>query len=151
MSQFSNIVKVLSATRISDWRLSFVPFIIGCVYFWASLLHLDFSFFHFLIFCLSICTSFGFAALGYFINEFFDKKHDAQAGKINKLAILTWPKQLFLFLLILVLCFAPWLVLPTSRFSIILITIEILCFLLYSLPFIRLKNTYYFAGILANK
>lgn len=140
--------QIASATRSEDWRLSFVPFIIACVYLWSSLFALEFSSYHIIILLLSVCTTFGFAAFGYFINEFFDKKDDLIAGKINKLSLLSLPKQFLLFLFISILCFSPWLFLPADANSYWLILAEIASFLLYSLPFFRLKKSIFFAGIL---
>jgi 4-hydroxybenzoate polyprenyltransferase len=148
MSLASNIQKILFATRLSDWRLSFVPFIIGTVYFWITWFKIPFSFYHLTILFLSLCTSFGFAAFGYFINEFFDKDQDAKAGKINKLSTISTPRQFLLFLFILLLTFCPWLILPSTQLSFLLITTEIALFFLYSLPLLRLKNNYFLAPIL---
>ena len=41
-----------------------------------------------------------FQDLGYFINEYFDQKEDALAGKINKLFFLKPAMKLFLFVVI---------------------------------------------------
>lgn len=135
-------------TRSDDWRLSLVPLVLGCTYFWAVLLQIEFTLDHFLVIALSYVTSFGFAALGYFINEFFDQAHDKTAGKINKLSLIAPTYQLALFLGILAFTLVPWIYLPKDNLSYVLIITELLLFLIYSVPFIRLKETFFFAGVI---
>jgi 4-hydroxybenzoate polyprenyltransferase len=142
------IEKIALLTRAKDWRLSFVPFVLACVYAWMFLLQLPFSWYHLFIFFLSLTTTIGFAAFGYFINEYFDQKEDALAGKINKLSFLKPSMKLLLFVAILLITFAPWLFLPKNNLSYWLVGFEVFSFLLYSLPFPRLKNKAFFAGIL---
>lgn len=142
------INKISNASRSKDWRLSFVPFTMGCVYLWFNLFNLSFSFYHFSILILSILTTFGFAAFGYFINEFFDQKEDFKAGKINKLSLLSNFQKSLLFFSILLITFLPWIYLPKDDKSYYLISLEILCFLLYSLPLLRYKENIFLAGIL---
>jgi 4-hydroxybenzoate polyprenyltransferase len=136
----SKLTHLWHASRAEDWRLSLVPFVIGCIYLWIGFYHLPFNLQTLLLFTLSVITTFGFAALGYFINEFFDKKTDLLAGKKNRLVHLPILLQLFLFLLCLSLALIPWLSLPANGISVLLITLEILLFLLYSLPFPKLKS-----------
>ncbi|MCW5906342.1 MAG: UbiA family prenyltransferase [Chitinophagales bacterium] len=132
--------KLLMLTRAKDWRLSFVPFIVGCVYLWLWWFNIRFSISSLVVFALSFITTVGFAALGYFINEFFDKEVDRKAGKANMLASLPVIYQATLLVVCLLLTFLPWLWLPTSKVSWGLIFGEIFLFLIYSLPFPRLKN-----------
>ena len=139
---------IKSATRSSDWRFSFVPFIMACVYLWSNLFEIRFSLHTLSIFALSVSTTFGFAALGYFINEFFDKADDAKAGKINKLSLLSPQLQALLFLVIIAVCLLPWIYLPKDQTSLHLILAELTCFLLYSAPYIRWKRSTYIAGII---
>lgn len=140
--------KILQLTRAKDWRLSFVPFIIGCVYLWLWWFKIELSFSSFLLFILSFITTFGFAALGYFINEFFDKEVDAKAGKINKLAFLPPLYQALLFIGCVAATFLPWLWLPLNQTSVLLFACEIFLFLIYSLPFPRLKETPLISGFI---
>lgn len=128
-------------TRAKDWRLNFVPFVIACVYLWINLFKITLSIHSLIVFVLSIATTMGFAALGYFINEFFDQEQDKAAGKINKLSFISGPKKLGLFVLVLLICLLPWLVLPADKLSYILIVVEISLFVIYSAPLIRLKET----------
>ena len=143
-----SIQNLSNLTRSDDWRLSLVPLVLGCTYFWAVLLQIEFTLDHFLVIALSYVTSFGFAALGYFINEFFDQAHDKTAGKINKLSLIAPTYQLALFLGILAFTLVPWIYLPKDNLSYVLIITELLLFLIYSVPFIRLKETFFFAGVI---
>ena len=138
----------INLTRAKDWRLSFIPLIFGNLYLWLILFKISFDFKILWILFLSLTTSFGFAALGYFINEFFDKEDDFIAGKINKLQILDAYKQIILFVCILLFTFIPWAFLPFNKISIVLITIQVLLFIIYaSYPF-RLKINKYLSGII---
>lgn len=140
MSFVNKIQQLNSISRAGDWRLSFIPFIIGCVYLWLFYFDISLSTESFYLFILSIVTSFGFASLGYFINEFFDKKSDLKAGKINKLAYLKPLYQLLIFIATLSVTLLPWIKLPADEFSVGLIITELSLFLIYSLPFPRLKE-----------
>lgn len=142
------IQSIQAASRSNDWRLSFVPFTIGCVYLWFGLFQLDCTVQHLFLFALAIVTTFGFAALGYFINEFFDQQEDLEAGKINKLSLIKNYQKLLLFVFICSITFLPWLYLPKDQVTAVLIALEILCFVAYSFPWIRLKKSTYLAGIL---
>lgn len=141
------VQKLLILTRAKDWRLSFVPFIMGTVYMWLWWFNIRFSLSSLTLFVLSFVTTVGFAALGYFINDFFDKESDAKAGKINMLASLPSIYQAALLAVCLLLTFLPWLWLPKDKISGYLIAAEISLFLLYSLPFPRLKSLPYISGI----
>jgi 1,4-dihydroxy-2-naphthoate octaprenyltransferase len=138
----------LTATRPGDWRFSFIPFIFGNLYLWMIMLDIAFSLQSLILLLLSLTTSFGFAALGYFINEFFDIKDDAIAGKINKILLLSPLKQLILFLGIVAFTFLPWLWLPFNKFSILLIVLQLLSFVFYSVPPFRLKKSALVSGFL---
>jgi len=140
--------KILQLTRAKDWRLSFVPFIIGCVYLWLWWFKIPLTGSSLLLFLLSFITTFGFAALGYFINEFFDKAIDARAGKANRLATLPYIYQALLFIACMVVTFLPWLWLPKNKNTFLLLGAELLLFLLYSLPFPRLKAVPLISGFI---
>ncbi len=135
--------KLSAITRAKDWRLSFVPFIMGCVYLWLWWFRLPFSLQIIWLTFLSLVTTVGFASLGYFINEFFDKASDAKAGKINNLTHLSVLLQLAIFLLTVALTFLPWLWLPHTALTWVLIALQIGLYLVYSLPFPRLKEAVY--------
>lgn len=140
--------KLSAVTRAKDWRLSFVPFIMGCVYLWLWWFNISFSIFSAKMILLSLTTTVGFAILGYFVNEFFDKESDAKAGKLNKLAHISASTQFGIFLLGITLTFMPWVWLPTTSFSWCMIALQISLFLIYSLPQIRLKESPYLSLII---
>lgn len=135
--------RLAAVTRANDWLQSFVPFVLGCVYLWLWWFRLPFNTTTFLLFVLSLFTTLGFASLGYFINEFFDKESDSKSGKVNRLALLKPIWQLSLFFLSLAVTLLPWIWLPSTATSWILITLQLLLFLVYSLPFPRLKDSAY--------
>lgn len=137
--------KLSAATRAKDWRLSFVPFVMGGVYLWIWWFELAFSGRMLWLTFLSLITAVGFAALGYFINEFFDKAFDARAGKLNKLAFLSSNIQFGIFTGILCFTFLPWIWLPLDAVAAFLIIVELLLFLVYSLPVPRWKEHTYFS------
>ena len=132
--------RIWFVTRAKDWRLSLVPFVVGCIYLWIGWLNVKLTAASLQLFILSVVTTIGFSALGYFINEFFDKKTDAEAGKMNTLSKLPAVYQLLLFLVCLATALLPWLGLPADILSYELIFLEIALFFLYSLPIPRFKK-----------
>lgn len=135
----SFIRQISLATRLSDWRFSFVPFILGCVYLWLWWFKIPFTGSGVLLLLMSLATTAGFASLGYLINELFDIRSDLIAGKGNRLVGLPVTRIIALFMVSLSLTLLPWIFLPADRVSVILICAEIGAFLIYSLPFPRLK------------
>lgn len=148
MSKAKNITQLIIATRFKDWRLSFVPVIIGVVYFWLYWFEIKLGLHSSILFILSLLTTVGFACFGYFINEFFDKESDKKAGKINKLSLINPGLQLLIFLGSLTIMLVPWFWLPSDLITWVLIGVEISLFLLYSLPFPRLKRFAFISGII---
>ena len=145
---FKNYKNILMATRAKDWRFSFIPQIFGNLYLWLLLFNIEFSLQALLLLLLSLITSFGFAALGYFINEYFDQADDAKAGKINKLKFIPRLHQIKLLVIIALATFIPWIILPFDKISGILVTAQIALFFLYASPPIRFKNNSYISGII---
>jgi 4-hydroxybenzoate polyprenyltransferase len=127
-------------TRAKDWRLSFVPFIMGCVYLWLGWFKIAFNASSVLLVVLSLVTTVGFASLGYYINEYFDIEADKKAGKINRLAFLSIQKKILFLIGSIALTFLPWIWLPADIFSWSLIGLQVLFFLFYSVPFFRFKE-----------
>lgn len=89
---------------------------------------------------LAYITLFGIAALGYFINDWADINSDKKAGKHNKLGEYSLLVKILILLFLLVISFGSWFYLPLDKYSLILIAVEILLFVLYSLPPFRLKE-----------
>jgi 4-hydroxybenzoate polyprenyltransferase len=148
LSYTKKISQLGTVTRFKDWRLSFVPVVIGVVYFWLYWFEIKLDRYSAVLFVLSLLTTIGFACFGYFINEFFDKSSDQKAGKINKLSLISPGFQLSIFLGSLAIMLTPWFWLPSDRITWVLIGTEILLFLLYSLPFPRLKRFAFISGII---
>lgn len=146
-ASLKNYKTILMATRAKDWRFSFIPQIFGNLYLWLLLFNIGFSIQALILLLLSLITSFGFAALGYYINEYFDQEDDAKAGKINKLQFISNSNKIVLLTLILLSTYIPWIWLPHSIVSVWLIGIQILLFMLYAAPPFRLKKNSYLSGI----
>ncbi|MCF8257357.1 MAG: UbiA family prenyltransferase [Flavobacteriales bacterium] len=131
--------RISESSRTKDWRLSLLPFIMGCVYLWLWHFQLSWEGRTVLLIVLSLITATGFAALGYFINEFFDQSDDAMAGKANRMAPLTIGQRCMLLSGILIVAVCPWVWLPSDLLSWVLISAQVGLLLVYSLPFPRLK------------
>ena len=136
-----------SITRAGDWRFSFIPHIFGNLYLWILIFDISFNKDSVLLLVMSLLTSFGFAALGYFINEYFDQEEDSKAGKINKLYYLNGKQKLLVLIPTLLLTFLPWAIIPFDNFSIALIVLQVSLFIIYSIPQIRIKRTPIASGI----
>jgi 4-hydroxybenzoate polyprenyltransferase len=137
-----------SITRAGDWRFSFIPHLFGNLYLWMLILEIDAKKESALLLTMSLFTSFGFAALGYFINEYFDQEQDEKAGKLNKMRFLKLYQKLLLLIAILLLTFLPWTIIPWNSVSVILIFSQIFLFLLYSIPFTRFKEKPLISGLI---
>lgn len=135
----SLLQRISDSSRSRDWRLSLLPFIMGCVYLWIWHFGLPWESRTVLLVLLSLVTAAGFASMGYFINEFFDQRHDALAGKANRITPLGTGQRLGLLFLAVAAAFAPWLWLPADGVSWLIIASQVGFFLVYSLPFPRLK------------
>lgn len=146
--QSSFLHKLSVFVRADDWIQSFVPFVMGCVYLWAWWFRLPFTLPVFFLILLSLITTVGFASMGYFINEFFDKKQDAAAGKINRMSLVSPAVQAAIFFTSLLLIFLPWIWLPSAPATWGLIALQLLLFLVYSMPFPRLKEALYASVII---
>jgi 1,4-dihydroxy-2-naphthoate octaprenyltransferase len=142
-----NFKNILLATRAKDWRFSFIPQIFGNLYLWLLLFKIDFGIKGLILLLLSLITSFGFAALGYLINEYFDQEDDAKAGKINKLKFIPKLYLIKLIVIILLATFTPWIILPFDEISGVLVTTQIALFFLYASPPFRFKKNSYLSGI----
>ena len=93
----------------------------------------------FLLF-LAILTAIGIAGIGYLLNDWNDREQDKIAGKsniflsANKLLIVVIP------IAFCVLAILPWLYLPNTRITFYLLSIEIILFIVYAFPPLRLKE-----------
>lgn len=144
----ASLARIAHLSRAKDWRLTFIPFILGCVYLWLLWFQTPFSFDAMVLFFLSLTTAIGFAALGYLINEYFDQDDDLRAGKLNRMAIAPANMRTGLLLAASLIALLPWLWLPSNRFSWLFIAAELGCFAMYSLPVLRLKNIPFIANLI---
>ncbi|MDZ4846795.1 MAG: hypothetical protein SH857_14740 [Chitinophagales bacterium] len=125
--------------RIKDWWQSKAALLMGMVYLFTAWFDIGFDQF-LLLALLSVATISGFASFGYLLNDFFDRESDALAGKKNFLAGKSQWSILLLFLLALIILLLPWRWLPFTVFSAALIGAQILLFIIYSAPPLRLKE-----------
>ncbi len=115
---------------------------------WIFLFHVSFSIAALFLLVLSFLTAAGFAAMGYFINEYFDIADDQKAGKENKLLWLSNCQKGFLFLGTLVITITPWFWLPYNVISCVLFALQLVLYFLYAAPPFRLKNNIVWAGVI---
>lgn len=130
----------LRSVRIEDWIISFIPQIFGFCFFFIY--YFDGSFDintlgHLLLFVVS---SIGFAAFGYYINDFYDIEIDRKAGKKTVLGSLTKQQKKGILFSSITCMFFPWFFLPVNEYSGVLIVSELILFFLYSHPLFRLKE-----------
>lgn len=125
--------------RLDDWWRSKAALLMGMVYLFTAWFDIRFERFLWLA-MLSIVTISGFASFGYLINDFFDRKKDAIAGKKNFLEGKSQVAITFFFALALSLLLLPWFYLPFNGLSIAWIVLEIILFIVYSLPPLRFKE-----------
>jgi 4-hydroxybenzoate polyprenyltransferase len=126
--------------RTQDWLYSLIPQTLGWVYSyyffwsepqlgpqWQDLL-------------LAFWVSLGFAGLGYWINDWFDKESDQIAKKTN----MHFPHSMAKSGLTAVLCLLsvalPWYWLPFTSITILISISAITLYVLYSHPTTRLKS-----------
>ena len=127
------------AFRVKDWWWSKAALLMGMIYLFAAWYRISLPAFIPLS-ILSLVTICGFASMGYLFNDLFDIEKDAAAGKSNFLAGKPVLFVLLLFLLSAVLVLGPWWWLPGDNFSYTLIAGQIILFLVYSVPPLRLKE-----------
>jgi len=133
--------RLATLTRAGDWRTTLVPFVLGCVYQWLWWFGIAPGVASVRLVVLSLVTTVGFAAFGYVLNEWCDIADDARAAKPNRLAFVPpWQRATVLFAALL-LALTPWAWLPSNALSWVLISAQFGCFLVYSMPFPRLKLT----------
>jgi 4-hydroxybenzoate polyprenyltransferase len=142
----ASLARIAHLSRSKDWRLTFIPFILGCVYLWLVWFRTPFSIEAMTLIALSLITAIGFAALGYSINEYFDQDDDARAGKLNRMALAPIQVRIGLLIAATIMALLPWMWLPSNPFSWLLIAAELNCFALYSFPVFRLKNVPFVAN-----
>ena len=136
------------AFRVKDWWWSKAALLMGMIYLFAGWYHIFFVSFIPLA-LLSLVTITGFASMGYLFNDLFDIEKDALAGKTNFLAHKSFGFVALLFSISAILVFGPWWFLPKTNVSYALIALQIVLFIVYSVPPVRLKERG-MAGIVAD-
>lgn len=134
--------------RAEDWWIGKASMLMGMVYMLSALFGIAFGSFALWAAC-SMCTIIGFAALGYLLNDYFDRDSDRLAGKKNFLLGKGVAEQAGLLLVAVFLLAAPWYFLPWDLYTLCLMAGQLLAYLVYSAPPLRLKERGA-AGILAD-
>lgn len=89
---------------------------------------------------LFLMTCLGIGGLGYLLNDAFDVEEDRRNGKSNFWASLSAPARVYLVALLLAAAWLPWWWLPGAEVALPLVAVEMLLFVAYSVPPIRLKE-----------
>ena len=142
------LLYISRVVRKEDWQYSLLPFLLGLTYLWVWWFELHSNPSTFLMLIFFAISAVGFAALGYLINETFDVEQDTIAGKKNRMVPLSYPVRAIIFLLAAFMAFVPWCWLPSNNLTWWVLISELVCFLVYSAPFPRLKDVPIVAEIL---
>jgi 4-hydroxybenzoate polyprenyltransferase len=126
--------------RTKFWLKSLIPVVLCNLYIWLFLFNVKLDIYVLFFLILFLLSSIGFASLGYFINDFFDKKSDFISGKKNIIGSISPFKQKLFFVISLFVAIFPWLFLHANQTLIILLAFQFSLFLLYSAPPFRLKE-----------
>jgi 4-hydroxybenzoate polyprenyltransferase len=129
----------LRKIRISDpWNYK-IPFLIAIPYLYTYHCNIDAKD-SILRFFWAYITIIGIAGFAYTLNDFTDRKKDEKAKKVNIHA--NQPIWFSMSTLLLFLCIAivPWFFFPKTVYTLSLLGIELLLFVLYSVPPFRFKE-----------
>jgi 4-hydroxybenzoate polyprenyltransferase len=137
VSTFIN--KLSNPIRAAHWWKYKAAHILGFAYFYFYLFQIDIRVAA-VILLLSATTIIGIAGLGYFINDLYDIEVDKMAGKHNRMANRTSWQRFLIVLSLLMLTLLPWLYLKSNYLIWMLIGFELILFIAYSHPAIRLKE-----------
>jgi hypothetical protein len=96
---------------------------------------------------LAVVSAAGFGLWGHVLNDWGDIHADAIAGKPNRVAGLPGYVRWLLLALALLLMILPWLGLPFTAQAAALLALELLLFVAYSIPPLRLKERLFWAPI----
>lgn len=136
VSFFQLFAKKLRLSK--PWKYK-VPLLLSFPYFFLLTDSISSEVAVYSIFCAYI-TTIGFAGIGYLTNDLADRKSDQLAGKSNALVNMPAGWIACLFIVFTGLALAPWLYLPVDKVSIGLIALELLLFVAYAFPPLRLKE-----------
>jgi len=125
--------------RAEDWWVGKASLLVGLVYLFSIHFSISFDTFWWYAF-LSLSTIIGFASFGYLVNDYFDQEKDAKVGKKNFLLGKPAYLKVAYCLIALVILFAPWYFLPHNSVTYALISLQLICYFMYSVPPLRLKE-----------
>jgi hypothetical protein len=80
------------------------------------------------------------AALGYYINDLFDKKKDSETGKSNFALQHSFIKSILILIIFKIVLFLNWYLLSKNNLIGNLIILQVSMFYIYSLPITRIKE-----------
>ena len=81
----------------------------------------------------------GAAGFGYYLNNSFDVRQDLKAGKENQASKHSVAMRIFILGLLLLIAYFPWMIMASFP-GLLLVTLHIFTFVLYSVPPVRLKE-----------
>lgn len=133
------ICLLIKRLRLADPLRYKFPFILSAILLMADLVSIPPLRFIVLI-AASFVLMFGFAGFGYLTNDWADIEKDALVNKPNALQGTTTAQRAGLLVLFVFMIWPPWLVLPFTYVSALFIIGEILLFVSYAFPPLRLKE-----------
>ncbi len=129
----------VATTRLAEWWKPKATSLMGVLYAAIAVTDLPFGSALWLM-APSVITILGIGSFGHIVNDWCDIHIDRLAGKPNRLAQLSRRKIIGLALLLLVVAWVPWLLLPMNAFSAGLLAAEFSLLLAYAVPPIRFKG-----------
>ncbi len=141
-------MNILALFRSKDWLFSklifnYSFFICGVLVSPQIFSELVFLSLFFFIYIISV------GSLGYFINDLFDVEEDRFLGRSNFTVSISNFKKSIIIIILLVFAYLPCvLFIRNSYVYLVLISFQILLFLLYSIPVVRLKRNFF--GIISD-
>lgn len=82
----------------------------------------------------------GLAGLGYVVNDLADESSDRRAGVTRPVTDLDRRQRVVLLTVLVIMAFGPWVVLDVSAGPLVLLGLQVVLLLAYSLPPVRLKE-----------
>ena len=136
------------ANRTKDWWQPKAGNLLAILYLAAGHFTLNFLQFSYAL-IPSLITILGIGLSTYIINDWIDLPTDRIANKKNMLINLSVGKRFLFLILAVATAFVPWIFLPITSITLLLIGIEVLLVIFYSVPPIRLK-TRGFLGVITD-
>lgn len=97
---------------------------------------------------LMLLSSIITASFGFYINDLFDIKDDAAAGKHNQVGLLKKQYRIPLLIVMIGLSILPWIAIGFKLYIKVLLILQYTFFISYSVPPLRLKTNKFFALLL---